>query len=254
MLPLANRRILITRAKDQASALATNLEALGATPILVPTIEIAPPSSYCAMDAALASIRSFDWLIFTSANAVVSFVDRARVLKLNPQAKRIAAIGSATAKAVTEAGMTVELVPPQAIAESLAEDLIPFAPNARMLLVRAAAARDFLPESLTEAGATVTVAEAYRNVIPRNSMEQLRALFHTNPPGAITFTSASTARNLMELLDAASLKMPERIVLASIGPITSAEMRSLGLEPTVEASTATIAALVDCLLQYWAGS
>ena len=111
MLPLANRRILITRAKGQASGLATQLEALGATPILIPTIEIAPPGSYCAMDAALASIRSFDWLIFTSANAVQSFVDRARLLKLDPQARRTAAIGSATAKAIVEAGMTVDLVP-----------------------------------------------------------------------------------------------------------------------------------------------
>ena len=247
MLPLANRRILVTRAKGQASALATQLEALGATPILVPTIEIAPPSSYCAMDAALASIRSFDWLIFTSANAVHSFVGRARVLKLNPQAKRIAAIGAATAKAVTEAGMTVELVPPQAVAESLAEALIPFAPDASILLVRAAAARDFLPESLTEAGATVTVAEAYRNVIPADSIDQLRALFSFKPPDAITFTSASTAQNLMALLEAAQLKLPDNIVLASIGPITSQTMRDLGMRPDVEAKEATIPSLVVAL-------
>jgi uroporphyrinogen-III synthase len=256
MLPLANRRILITRAKGQASALATQLEALGATPILIPTIEIAPPGSYCAMDAALASIRSFDWLIFTSANAVESFVDRARVLKLHPQAKRIAAIGSATAKAVTDAGMTVNLVPPQAVAESLAEALKPYAENASMLLVRAAAARDILPESLTEAGATVTIAEAYRNVIPTDSIDRLRSLFRalrTRQPDAVTFTSASTARNLVALLDSSTIELPPGIVLASIGPITSHAMRELGLVPTVEAATATIDALVDCLREYWAG-
>ena len=251
MLPLANRRILITRAKNQASALATQLQALGAIPILIPTIEIAQPSSYCAMDAALASIRSFDWLVFTSANAVQSFVDRARLLNLSPQAKRVAAIGSATAKAVTEAGMTVDFIPPQAIAESLAEALTPHAPNATMLLVRAAAARDIVPESLAAAGATVTIAEAYRNVIPTDSIAELRTLFATNPPDAITFTSASTAQNLVALLEAASLTIPLETVLASIGPITSQTMRDLGMEPTVEATEAKVLSLVEALANFF---
>lgn len=247
MLPLANRRILITRAKGQASALATQLEALGATPILIPTIEIAPPTTYCAMDAALASIRSFDWLIFTSANAVQSFVDRARSLKLDPQAKRIAAIGSATAKAVVEAGMKVDLVPPQAVAESLAEALKAHARDSSMLLVRAAAGRDILPDALTAAGATLTIVEAYRNVIPTTSVEELRTLFTMNPPDAITFTSGSTAVNLVALMDVASLKIPGAVVLASIGPITSQAMRELGIEPTIESAEATIPALVAAL-------
>jgi len=250
MLPLTNRRILITRARGQASALATQLEALGATTILIPTIEIAPPCSYCAMDAALASIRSFDWLIFTSGNAVQSFVDRSRLLKLEPQAKRIAAIGSATAKAVVEAGMTVDLIPPQAIAESLAESLRPHAENSNMLLVRAATARDILPETLTAAGASVTIAEAYRNIIPTDSIEQLRTLFTANPPDAITFTSASTAQNLMALLEAASLQMPQGIVLASIGPITSQAMQDLNLKPTIEATEPNIPALIQALTRH----
>src|ERR1700722_8733506 len=152
MLPLANRRILITRARDQASALATQLEAVGATPILIPPIELVPPASWCTLDAALASIRSFDWLIFTSANAVEAFITRARTLHLPPHPKRIAAIGSATARAVAEAGLTVDLIAPQAIAESLAEALRPHAGGASMLLVRAAVARDVLPETLTAAG------------------------------------------------------------------------------------------------------
>lgn len=247
MLPLANRRILITRAKGQASALAAQLEALGATPILIPTIEIAPPSSYCTMDAALASIRSFDWIIFTSANAVQSFLDRARRLKLDPHAKHVAVIGSATAKAVTEAGMSVDLMPPRAVAESLAEALRPHALNSSMLLVRAAAARDILPDTLTAAGAVLTIAEAYRNVIPPESIDQLRVLFAANPPDAITFTSGSTATNLVALLDAGTLKIPDGVVLASIGPITSQVMRNLNLEPNIEAIESTIAALVAAL-------
>ena len=251
MLPLTDRRILITRARGQASPLATQLEALGATAILIPTIELAPPTSYCALDAALASIRSFDWLIFTSANAVQAFAQRARQLRLSPQARRIAAIGPATAKAVQECGIaqTIDLLPPQSIAESLAESLRPHAANASMLLVRAAVARDILPDALTAAGATVTIAEAYRTIIPTDSIERLQALFSTHPPDAITFTSASTAQNLVALLETASLKLPEGIVLASIGPITSQAMRDLGLDPTTEATEPTIPALIEALME-----
>ncbi len=253
MLPLSHCRILVTRARGQASALAAQLEALGATPILIPTIEIAPPSSWCAMDAALASIRGFDWVVFTSANAVQAFVERARRLGLSPQAKRVAAIGPGTAKAVIAAGMAADLVPPTAVAESLAEGLKPHAPGTSMLLVRAAVARDVLPEALTEAGATVTIAEAYRNVIPEDSVADVRALFAGDPPDAITFTSASTAQNLVALLEAGGIALPSGVVLASIGPITSQAMRELGLEPTVEAGEATIAALAGALAEYFGG-
>ena len=251
MLPLANRRILITRARGQASALATQLEALGATTILIPTIELAPPASYCALDAALSSIRSFDWLIFTSANAVEAFITRARTLNLSPNPKRIAVIGSATARAAAEAGLPVDLIPPQAVAESLAEALRRNANGASMLLVRAAIARDILPETLAAAGANVTIAEAYRTVIPNDSINQLRNLFTTQPPDAITFTSASTAQNLIALLEATQLKLPSRIVLASIGPITSQAMRDLALQPTIEATEPSIQALVSALSNHW---
>jgi uroporphyrinogen-III synthase len=249
MLPLLNRRILITRARGQASALATQLEALGATTIQIPTIEIAPPQSYSALDAALASIGTFDWLIFTSANAVEFFAARARLLKLSPSPKRVAAIGPATAKAILKSGIarSVDLIPPQAIAESLAESLLPHAPNSSMLLIRAAIARDILPKTLRAAGAIVTIAEAYRKIIPADSIHQLRTLFTTNPPDAITFTSASTAENLVTLLESASLKLPTRTVLASIGPITSQAMRDLSLTPTIEAKEATIQSLTEAL-------
>ncbi len=253
MLPLAHRRILITRARNQASALAEALVTRGAETILIPTIEIAPPASYCALDAALASIRSFDWLLFTSANAVAAYMERARQLRLLPQARRVAVIGPATARAVVASGLAgaVDLVPAQAVAESFAATLKPHADGASMLLVQAAVTRNLLPEALTAAGATVTVAEAYRNVIPSDSVASLRQLFPTAPPDAITFTSASTAQNLASLLEAAGLPLPAGIVLASIGPITSTAMRNLQMEPSVEAADATIDALVEALVTYW---
>ncbi len=253
MLPLANRRVLITRARGQASALASELAAQGAETILIPTIELRPPVSYCALDAALACLRAFDWLLFTSANAVEAFTERARQLRLSPHPKRIAVIGPATATAVRQTGLAenVDLMPARYVAEDFAEALLPHAPDAAMLLVRAAVARDVLPQTLRAAGAQVTIAEAYRNVVPTESVAMLRACFatHAHAPHAITFTSASTAVNLRSLLDSADLMLPAGVVLASIGPVTSQAMREAGFEPEVESGTATIAALVDALVR-----
>ena len=233
LLPLTHKRILITRTRHQASDLATQLEALGASTILIPTIEIAPPASFSALDAALTCLRTYDWLLFTSANAVEAFHRRAQFLHLTQLPKHIAAIGPATLRAANEIGLTVDLIPPQYIAESLAEALLPEAPGKSFLLVRAAEARDTIPEALTAAGATVTIAEAYRNQLPTDSIPALQHLFSSpaNYPDAITFTSASTARNLCALLEAANLTLPPNITLASIGPITSETLRDLGHVP-----------------------
>lgn len=250
MLALEDKRILVTRTRQQASGLAARLEALGATTVLIPTIEIVPPETYVPLDAALAQLESYDWLLFTSANAVEVFHQR-RNLSLVP--KRIAVIGPATAKAVQEIGLQVDLIPPKYIAESLAEALVPEASGKRILLVRAAEARDILPETLAATGAAVTVAEAYRNQIPPDSIPALRQLFRlpSSYPDAITFTSASTARNLAALLEAAGLTIPAGIVLASIGPITSRTLGDLGYLPQVEAAEPTIPALVQSLTAYF---
>jgi uroporphyrinogen-III synthase len=250
MPTLTNKRILITRTRHQASDLAAQLEALGATPILIPTIEIVPPASFAALDAALTCLGTYDWLVFTSPNAVEAFHRRAAQLLRSTQLPRhIAVIGPATLRAAIAIGLTVDLLPPQYIAESLAAALLPEAPGKSFLLVRAAEARDILPETLTAAGATVTIAEAYRNQLPPDSIPALQHLFASpaNHPDAITFTSASTARNLCALLEAANLPLPPNITLASIGPITSQTLRDLGHEPTIEAAEPTIPALIQSL-------
>lgn len=267
MLALQNKRILVTRTRTQASDLAARLESLGATPILIPTIEIVPPESYAPLDAALAQLETYDWLLFTSANAVEVFDQRRQKpgaprpdsgtcvsgRPLSPTPK-IAVIGPATARAVQGTGLPVDLIPAKYVAESLAEALTPEVSGKRILLIRAAEARDMLPEALTAAGATVSIAEAYRNRIPPESIPALRQLFASpaSYPDAITFTSASTARNLVVLLEAASLTLPLGIALASIGPITSQALRDLGLEPSVEATAATIDALIQSLLTCYA--
>lgn len=256
MSALVHRRILVTRARTQASALATLLEAQGARPILLPTIEIAPPASWRALDAALSALRSFDWLVFTSANAVHAFMQRARTLQLAPHPQRIAVIGPATARAVKENGLAaaVDLMPARFVAESFAAALTPHCVGANMLLVRAADARDVLPEALIEGGSNLTIAEAYRNVLPQDSLAALPALFASDAEeklDAITFTSASTAHNLAALLKAAGLAAPRGSALASIGPITSAAMRSAGFAPDIEAAESTIESLVAALAMHF---
>jgi uroporphyrinogen-III synthase len=251
--PLTNKRILITRTRHQASDLAARLEALGATTLLIPTIEIVPPASFAALDAALTCLRTYDWLVFTSANAVEAFHRRAQFLRLTQLPRHIAAIGPATLRAANNIGLTVDLIPPQYVGESLAEALLPEAPGKSFLLVRAAEARDTLPEALAAAGATVTIVEGYRNQIPADSIAALRELFRSaaNYPDIITFTSASTARNLVGLLEAANLTLPPDIVLASIGPITSEALRDLGYTPAIEAGESTIPGLVRAMEVYF---
>jgi uroporphyrinogen-III synthase len=248
------KRILITRAPHQASALAEGLRARGFDPILIPTIELAPPTSFCALDAALACLFDFHWLLFTSANAVEAFTQHLGSVYLPTQLK-IAAIGPATARAVEDLLKTKpDLIPEKAVAESLAEALLPHARQpdgspTRFLLARAEAARDTLPESLTAAGAEVTIAPVYRTVIPARSIDEVKALFSVPEtyPDAITFTSSSTVTNLLALLASAGLVLPPGILRISIGPITSQTLHEAGLPPHAEAEAATIASLVEAV-------
>lgn len=248
------KRVLVTRSREQSSELAAQLEARGLEPIPIPTIAIALPRIFRELDDALAEIGGFDWLLFTSANAVRAFAERGR-LHFDGGRPRIAAIGPATARALLSIGLGADLLPPTAVAESLAEALRPHAAGTRMLLVRAETARDVLPETLRAAGADVTVAPAYRNVVPEESIPLLRAMFRepSSWPDAITFSSSSTATNLVALMEAAGVMLPRdgeegrTIVRASIGPITSETLRELGYAPHVEAAEATVAALAEAL-------
>ena len=256
-LALTGRRILITRAPRQASQLAERLRTLGATPVLIPTIEIAPPASFAALDAALSALSGFDLVAFTSANAVEAFQQHAQLLGVTPAPRRIAVVGPATARAVEAIGLHAEVIPPIFTAESLAETIVksvlPVVPGARVLLVLAEQAPAKLASALEAAGASVIVATAYCNRIPEGSLAAVAGLFAepANCPDAVTFTSASTAGNLIALLEAAGLTLPAATVRASIGPVTSGVLRDLGLPPHLEAAEPTIAALADALADYF---
>jgi uroporphyrinogen-III synthase len=283
-----NRRILITRSIHQSSALAEQLFAQGCEPILIPAIEIVDPTSFAPFDTAIAHIETFHWLLFTSANAVEAFANRLATLKgtdisslaalkgksfspsiseprregaLAPEGTssascRIAAIGQATARAAEAHNLPITLIPPQAVAESLAEALLPHARQpdgtpTRFLLIRAEQARDHLPDTLRSAGADVTIAPAYRTIVPESSIAAIRDLFRTPAtyPGAITFTSSSSATSLLALLEASGFTLPPEIPRISIGPITTQTLRDLNLPPHAEAAEPTIPALVASVLQ-----
>ncbi|HEY1902553.1 MAG TPA: uroporphyrinogen-III synthase [Terracidiphilus sp.] len=251
-LPLAGRRVLVTRAAHQAGKLSQGLRALGAEPVEVPVLEIRPPVSFAALDAALYSLDSYDWLILTSANTVHALTQRAADLGLaftQLAGLRVAAVGEATAAAAREIGLTLSFVPESYVAESLVEGLRAQVPMRKILLARAETARDVIPDALREAGASVDVVNAYRNAMPEAAPGQLRRAL-ANGIDAATFTSSSSVEHLRDAAHAAGPAWPFAGVAAiSIGPITSQTLRERGWEPVVEASPSNIPGLIAAVVK-----
>lgn len=254
--PLTGRRLVVTRAERQSSGLQSLLEREGAEVLLLPTIETVPPTSYAPLDAALRAAEGFAWLVVTSANAVRVIGERLQQLGLSTDALaglRIAAIGSATATALEELQLKAELVPERAVGEALAEALVPLAANARVLLVRAATARDVVPVALIAVGAHVTIADAYRTIVPEAAGERARAIFTGDVlPDAVVFTSGSTVTHLLAVLERAQIALPSSVACVSIGPITSAALREAGMQVSAEARSANLESLVDACVRLFA--
>ncbi len=244
--PLAGRRVLVTRAVQQAGKLSEGLRALGAEPVEVPVLEIQPPASYDPLDQALNHLFSYDWLILTSANTVRAIVERASLLKLalRSQTIHIAAIGQATAEAARGAGLHVTLTPESYVAESLVGILAERLHSRRVLLARAAIARDLIPDALRSAGATVNVVDAYQNVVPATAPDKLKAAL-AGGIHAATFTSSSCATHLAQVARQARLSVPFAGVAAvSIGPITSQTLQDLHWPPAAEADPHDVSGLI----------
>jgi len=200
----------------------------------------------------LAKLHQYHWIIFTSVNGVDAFWDRIDERAINRKELRhlkVVAIGPATRKAVEGQGKQVEVMPPEYVAESVVESLRGQVDGQRVLLARARVARDVIPVELAKLGATVDVVEVYETVVPQESRRQLRVALKNAKarPNVITFTSSSTARHFLELAgESADLK---DIRMASIGPITSATLRELGLPVDIEAKVYTIPGLVSAILE-----
>lgn len=240
-------RVVVTRARDQASTLVRRLRELGADTIEVPVIAIAPPDDGGAqLRAALADLPTYDWLVVTSANgvdAVCEAVDGDRL-----RGARVAVIGPATADRLRSRGVEPALIPERFVAEGLL-DVFPAPPAAggRVLLAQADRARDVLAFGLRERGWDVDAVVAYRTVAAEVDPSVRSTVAGAD---AITFTSASTVENFVAAMGRDA--MPR--VVASIGPITTAAARALGVEVTVEADPHTIDGLVDALGAHLAGS
>jgi uroporphyrinogen-III synthase/uroporphyrinogen III methyltransferase/synthase len=247
---LEGKRILVTRAAHQAGKLSDGLRALGAEPVEVPVLEIGPPADLARLDKALGALGSYDWLILTSANAVKALEERAAALGIalgSSAPRQVAAVGDATATAARNAGLPVTLIPEHYVAESLVESLKGRVEGRRILLARAAVARDVIPDALRTARATVDVVDAYRNAMPESAPEQLRAGLEKGIDAA-TFTSSSGVTHLAEAARAAGVSFPFAGVAAiSIGPITSQTLREAGWEPAAEANPHDVMGLIAAI-------
>lgn len=252
-MPLKGKTILITRAQRQANSLANLLEKRGARVVEIPFIEIFPPESWEELDASLRNILDYDWLILTSVNGVGAFFERVAHLQMLPdelQHLKIAAIGPATANAISDHGLVVDVVPDLYVAEEVVRALKhKVQPADRVLLVRAKVARDVIPSDLSAMGATVDVREAYRTVLPVSSKDKLLDLLKgTDRPDIITFTSSSTVDNLMKM--AVGTDIPRHLAgikFAAIGPVTAATLKSYGLPVHIEAEEYTMPGLVRAI-------
>ena len=256
--PLAGRRIVVTRARSQAGSLAQRIEELGGEVIEFPTIDIQPPESYAALDAAIDKIHTYDWLIFTSVNGVEQFLARSKSLNKSVTKLRdieVAAIGPETASRLELAGIRTSLVPRKYQAEGILEVLTPETVRGkRVLIPRAAKARDILPETLRQWGAEVDVIEAYRTVMPATDISGLRKLLLERKVDMITFTSSSTVTNFARLFQGQNLsQIVTGSAIACIGPITKLTVEDLGGHADVVAEEFTVPGLVRAILDYFVG-
>lgn len=247
-LPLAGRRIVVTRAREQAAGLSIGLRRLGAEVIELPAIEFCPPADPAPLDAAIARLAEYDWIVFTSANGVRFFAERARRLGADFGRLRAAvcAIGPATRKAAEQAGLRVELMPKEYVAESVVEAFRGYdLAGRRVLLPRAAVARDLVPAELRRRGAQVDVVEVYRAVAPADLAQRAQRIFRERKPHWVTFTSTST---VVHLVEAVGVEAMAGVRIASIGPVTSAAVRRYGLQVAAEARIFTAEGLIEAIL------
>ncbi len=242
---LRGQRIVVTRAVHQAEELAGPLRLLGAEPILLPLIGIAAPDDKTALLHAAEHAGQYDWIIFTSVNAITSFV--AELPETGDWFRpRIATIGPATREVAEEYGFRVEVTPEKYVAESLAEAFRPYPLDGKHILIPSAAVtRDVVPHELRKRGAEVDVVEAYQNVIPFEATRKAAEVFQDPLPDWVTFASSSAVNHLLALIPVETV---QQMKLASIGPATTATAVEYGLSITAEAKEHTIPGLVNALL------
>ncbi|MGV1098983.1 uroporphyrinogen-III C-methyltransferase [Thiovibrio sp. JS02] len=252
--PLFGKRILVTRTREQASELVRLLEDQGADCVEGATIALEPPDSWEPLDRELERIGEYQWLAFTSINAIRFFFGRLLENGLDCRAlkgPKIAAVGIATAEVLKEYGIQADLIPEEFTGDGLAESMVAQGvKDARVLIPRAKKAREVLPEILAENGAAVTVIPVYQNVRPKDYELVRRELAEGNID-MVTFTSSSTVTNFLEMLGPDREELLKNVKVATIGPITAKTAEKAGLTVDVKPGTYTIPALVDSILDFY---
>ena len=251
--PLFGMGVVITRPERQVDDLARLLAAEGANPIAFPTIAIEPPAAWSDLDAALETLDTFDWLIFTSANGVQFFFDRLKQKGRDVRdlkGRKICCIGPATAKQVEDRGVRVDLVPQDYIAEGILKSFAAMdLTGAKILIPRAEKARDILPEGLAKMGAGVVVAATYRTVNSGRKKEELASRIEAGEVQMLTFTSSSTVTNFVEIMGP-DYKLPPDVKIACIGPVTAATAKKAGFSVDIEQDEYTMEGLVASLVRH----
>ncbi len=255
--PLFGKRVLVTRAREQAGELSSLLAERGAEPVECPTIRIVPPASWAELDGAITDLSRYQWLVFTSVNGVKPFMERLRQKGLDARAVaglRLCCIGPRTADALAAYGLRADVIPSDYQAEGLIEAMkAAGVTGQRVLIPRAAVAREILPEQLRALGADVQVVTAYRTVLPEVEIDRVKGLLQKQALQVLTFASSSTVRNFCGLFSGREemRRVTSGAVVACNGPITAKTAAEEGLVVTITAAESTIPALVEAIVQYF---
>lgn len=258
--PLFGRRVLVTRPKDQAADLVERLEAFGAEAIEAPMIRIAPPEDYGPLDAACANASTFDWIVFSSANAVDAFIERLLGGEADLRALggvKLCGVGPATAERLRRHGLKVDLVPPEYRAEVLAQALAAQGDvrGMKVLLPKADIGREIVAEELRKRGVEVTEVVAYRTVTneaEREGEPDVYRMLLERRLDVVTFTSASAVRSFVQVIGAeAAPDLLRDVVVASIGPVTAEAATQHQIRTTVMPAQYTVPALVAAIADYY---
>ncbi|MTI81982.1 MAG: uroporphyrinogen-III C-methyltransferase [Firmicutes bacterium] len=252
--PLFGKQVLVTRSRQQASALSRRIEELGGEPYEFPTIQVTAADDYTPLDNAIKNLSSYRWVIFTSVNGVKYFFKRLKILNKDVRelhGVKICAIGPKTREELESFGLLVDYVPGEYRAEQIVAGLKGnVQPGDKVLLPRADIARKILPQALAEMGANVEEVTTYKTILGAGDAGKVIEKLKQKELHVLTFTSSSTVRNFVKLLDVDNLnELLQDVVVASIGPITSNTARELGIDVTVEAKEYTIRGLVEAVMQ-----
>ncbi len=257
--PLFGKRVVVTRTREQASELVAQLEENGASCLEYSTINLEPVDDYQVLDEAITKIGSYQWILFTSLNAVTYFFKRLYRLGMdsrNLAGPKIAVVGRTTAEELLKYGLRADLIPEEFTAEGLAEALLEEGvSDTNILIPRAVKAREILPDTLTQNGAEVTIAPVYKNVLPKGGKTELREQLLNGEIDLLTFTSSSTVTNFLTMVDAGSeeelQQLFDKVTIAAIGPVTAKTVLENGLQVDIQPKRYTIVDMVDSIVSFY---